>query len=145
MQVTSSGIFISLKLIHSRKADCPMLVTPSGMTVFWHPKISVLLFVSINALQFSRLSYAVFPASTFIVSRPLHSPNARYPISTTPFGIINSFKLLQPLNALPCISVTSSGRLISFKLLQFSNAQAWIHLTPSGRLMLINPLQPENT
>ena len=50
--------------LQSSKAAYPMLVTELGMTVFGHPAISVLVFVSMMALLLPRESYTVFPLST---------------------------------------------------------------------------------
>ena len=70
MFVTLLGIVTDVKLEQPSKAPAPMLVTLLGMTVFLHPAISVLVAVSIIALQFSRESQIVLPSSTIIDSKP---------------------------------------------------------------------------
>ena len=40
MLVTESGITMLVKLLQPENADEPMLVTESGITVFWHPTIN---------------------------------------------------------------------------------------------------------
>ena len=70
MLVTLLGMVIDVKLEQPSKAPAPMLVTLLGMTVFLHPAISVLVAVSIIALQFSRESQIVLPSSTIIDSKP---------------------------------------------------------------------------
>ena len=56
MLVTELGIVTDVKPSQPRKAYSPMLVTELGMIVFLHPVISVLVAVSIMALQLLRLS-----------------------------------------------------------------------------------------
>ena len=56
MLVTLLGMVIDVKPEQKLKAPSPMLVTLLGMTVFLHPYTSVLVAVSIIALQFSRES-----------------------------------------------------------------------------------------
>ena len=71
MLVTLLPMVIEVRPLQPEKADCPMLVTLLGIFVFGQPAISVLDAVSIIALQLSRESYFVFPASTLIEVRPL--------------------------------------------------------------------------
>ena len=52
-------------------------VIDAGILVFMQPAISVLLAVSMIALQLSRESYAVLPSSTFMHVRPLQSSNLK--------------------------------------------------------------------
>ena len=68
MYVTLSGIVITVKFSKSN-AVFPILVTLYGITVVMHPRISVLLSVSIIALQLSRLSYIGFLSSTVMLVR----------------------------------------------------------------------------
>ena len=56
MLVTLLGMVIDVKPLQAEKATSPMPVTLLGMTVFLNPAISVLVAVSIIALQFSRES-----------------------------------------------------------------------------------------
>ena len=56
MLVTLLGIVTEVKEEQPEKALYPMLVTLLGIIVFRQPVISVLVEVSIIALQFSRLS-----------------------------------------------------------------------------------------
>ena len=48
-----------------------MLVTDEGMVVVLQPAIRVLLVVSIIALQLSRESYFLLPASTLMLVKPV--------------------------------------------------------------------------
>ena len=56
MLVTELGMVTLVKPVQPEKATNPMLVTELGMVVFLHPAISVLVAVSIIALQPLRLS-----------------------------------------------------------------------------------------
>ena len=69
------------------------------MVVFLHPTISVLVAVSIIALQLLRLSYTVLPLETVIEVSPLQPENAPYPIVVTVFGMVTEVSPLQPENA----------------------------------------------
>ena len=60
-----------------------MVVTLLGIILVLHPTISVFVAVSMMALQFSRESYFVLFASTFIEVRPEQRENAPYPIVVT--------------------------------------------------------------
>ena len=61
-----------------------MLVTVLGMMVFLQPATKVLVAVSIIALQLSRLSYIVFPASTTMEVKEEQPMKAELPILVTP-------------------------------------------------------------
>ena len=79
MEVTLFGIVREVKPEQLEKAAPPMEVTPCGMKEFLHPKIRVLLAVSIRALQLSRESYVGLPSSTIIdvkLVQPLMAPNS---------------------------------------------------------------------
>ena len=56
MIFTLLGNVSSVNSLHQPKAESPMLVTPLGMTLFLHPAINVLVFLSIIELQLSRES-----------------------------------------------------------------------------------------
>ena len=56
MLITELPMVTDVKPSQPRKAYSPMLVTELGMIVFLHPVISVLVAVSIMALQLFRLS-----------------------------------------------------------------------------------------
>ena len=69
-------------------APSPMLVTELGIMVDWQPAMSVLLAVSIIALQLSRESYIVLPLSTTIevrLSQPASTANS---MLVTELGIV---------------------------------------------------------
>ena len=76
-----------------------MLVTLLGMVVFLQPVISVLLAVSIIALQALRESYTAFPLSTVIEVKVGQFRNACSPILFTLLGINIDARLEQPSNA----------------------------------------------
>ena len=65
---TLFGIVILFKVLQPANAVLPILVTLSGISVFLHPKIKVLVSVSIIALQFSLESYFVLLLPTTIFS-----------------------------------------------------------------------------
>ena len=75
-----------------------MLVTLLGMVVVLHPCISKLSAVLISALQLSRESYTVFPASTLILSRLLQLKNAFSPMFATLLGMVMVLSALQLMN-----------------------------------------------
>ena len=66
-----SGRVMSFNSSQKAKALLAIFVTELGMTVIEQPKISVLLIVSIIALQLLRESYTGFPSDTIILLRPL--------------------------------------------------------------------------
>ena len=98
-----------------------MLVTDEGMVVVLQPAIRVLLAVSIIALQLSRESYFVFPASTLMLVKPVQSSNALYPMLVTDEGMVMLVKPVQP-----------------------ENAHSPMLVTDEGMVMLVKPVQPEN-
>ena len=86
--VTLFGIVIEVREEQLRKAPLARVVIVLGMIVFLHPLISVLVAVSISALQFSRLSYLALPFSTTIDTRLVTSSGKKEsPILTTLLGI----------------------------------------------------------
>ena len=72
---TPSGMVIVVSLLHSEKAFMPMDITLLGIRVLMHPLISVLVSVSIIALQLSRESYLGLSEDTAIDVRPLQLLN----------------------------------------------------------------------
>ena len=99
MSVTLAGMSIDSRLEQPLKADSPMLVTVAGMTVFLHPATSLLVRVSIIALQSSRQSYLVLPLATVMLA-----------------------KLEQPRNEVERMLVTFSGMVIDARLEQLEKA-----------------------
>ena len=69
--VTDAGMSMLVRPVQPRNALSPMAVTELGTVVFMQPATSVLLAVSMMALQLSRESYAVLPALTFMLARPV--------------------------------------------------------------------------
>jgi len=88
MLVTLLGMVMDVRLEQSWNALSPMLVTLLGMVVFLQPAISVLLAVSIIALQLSRESYFVFPDSTFMEVSKEQPENAADPMLVTLLGMV---------------------------------------------------------
>ena len=86
--------------------------------VFIHPRIKVLDFVSIMALQLSLLSYFVFPFSIIIEVRASQPSKAYSPILVTEFGIVIEVRLEQYPKALSPILVTEFGIVIEGRLEQ---------------------------
>ena len=68
ISVTEPGMCISVRLEQPPKADAPMVVTPSGMTVFLQPETSLCSSVLIMALEPSGELYTVLPASTVMLA-----------------------------------------------------------------------------
>ena len=64
--LTLSGIEMDFKPKQSVNASDAIVVTPLGIMVLAQPNSNVFVFVSIMALQFSRLSYLGFLSSTII-------------------------------------------------------------------------------
>ena len=99
-----------------------MLVTLLGMVVFLQPAIRVLLAVSIIALQLLRESYFLFPLSTDIEVRLLHSLNAYLPMLVTLLGMVTEVRPEQLWNALSPMLVTLLGISMEVSLEQPENA-----------------------
>ena len=71
MVVTLSGMVMFVRPEQPENAELPIVVTLDGMVVVLQPAISVLVEVSIIALQLSLLSYFEFPASTCMLVSPV--------------------------------------------------------------------------
>ena len=99
-----------------------MLVTlPSvGITLFLHPAIKVLLFVSIK--QLPALWYTLLFLSTVMLSRLEQPENAEEPMLVTLFGIVMLVRLEQYLNAQSPMLVTLFGIVMLVIFEQLSNA-----------------------
>ena len=94
MLVTPSGITQFFNPV-SAKALLPIAVIVLGMVEFSVPHTKVLVAVSTIALQFSLLSYFLFPSSTtmdFRLGQPL---NIRLPILDTLAEILIDSRLVQ--------------------------------------------------
>ena len=111
---------MEVKLEQHQKALGPMLVTVSGMMVFWQPETNLLDAVLIIALQ------------------PLRESNHGFSDETT--TLVN---FLQPVNGLYPILETETGITTEVKPEQFSKAPESINVTDSGIVMDINPEQPQ--
>ena len=95
--VTLFGMVIDVKDELLEKALSPIAVMVLGMLVFLHPKIRVLVAVSIIALQLLRLSYTLLSAATVMDSRELH-PSKDLFILMTLLGMVIEVREEQPLN-----------------------------------------------
>ena len=95
-----------------------MLVTELGMIVLLHPVISVLVAVSIMALQLFRLSNTVLFSSTTILVKPLQREKALWPMLVTDIPIVTDVKPSQPRKAYSPMLVTELGIVTDVKLLQ---------------------------
>ena len=96
-----------------------MRVMSFGMIVFLQPEMSVLLDVSIIALQLLRESYIELRLSTLIFLRliqPVSTPLSE--IFLTPSGIVILVRLAQLSNAPYPMLVTFSGIIILVRLEQ---------------------------
>ena len=76
-----------------------MVLTSFGIIVDTHPVISLLVAVSIIALQLLRESYTGLPSSTTIEVKPEQLEKGFSPISVKFFGIVMEVNLEQPEKA----------------------------------------------
>ena len=106
-----------------------------GIMVFLHPIISVLLLVSMIALQLSRESYFVLPFSITIEVKPVQPRNAASPMDVTLLGMVIEVKPLHSWNAKFPIDVTLLGMVIEVKPEQPSNAELPIDITLLGMII----------
>ena len=120
---TESGIAISVSPVQPSKAPFPIAVTELGITVPLQPAISVLLSVSIMALQLSRESYFLLPAETVIVVRLSHWLNNASPMVVNDAGISMLVSPQQQENACSPISCTELGIVIAVSPVQSWNLQ----------------------
>ncbi len=120
------------------KALGPIATTPSGIVVFLQPFISVLVFVSIRALQLLRLSYTVLPLSTVIVSNELHQPKALLPMLVTLAGMVMDVRLALLKAELPIV-VTVLGIVMVAVKRQPAKAPAPIICTLAGMVEFLQP------
>ena len=125
--------------MQSRKAQSPILVTLSGIMVFWQPRISVLVAVWIIALHCSRLSYTVLPSATTIEVREEQCQKALFTILVTPSGITMEVREEQPSKACFPILVTLSGITMEVREEQYLKAELPILVTPSGIMVFWQP------
>ena len=117
-----------------------MLVTDEGMVVVLQPATRVLLAVSIIALQLSRESYFVLPASTLMLVKPVQRSNAYLPKLVTDEGMLTLVRPVQSLNA-PCpMLVTDEGMVMLVKPVQRENAEPPMLVTDEGMVMLVRPV-----
>ena len=95
-----------------------MLVTELGIVVFSQPFIKVFVAVSMRALQLSRESYVVLPASTLIDVSPEQPLNAKLPMLVTELPIVIDVRPEQPMNAYSPILITELGMVIEVRPVQ---------------------------
>ena len=152
MEITELGMVIDVKPLHSRNAFSPMVITVLGITVFLQPAISVLVAVSMMALQSLRLSYTVFPVSTCIDVRPLQPWNALPSMEITELGIVMDVKPLQLLNAAIAMVVTVLGItvflqpaisvLVAVSMMALQSLRLSYTVFPVSTCIDVRPLQP---
>ena len=110
-------------------------MTESGITVFWHPVIRLLLAVWIIALQLLRLSYIGLSFATVMEVNPLHPVKAFPPIEVTEFGMVMEVSPLHPRKASSPMVVTVLGMFTEFKPLQLLKAREAIAVTEFGMIV----------
>ena len=93
MLVTFSGIVIDVKSRQLENAHNPLLETSLGIIVFLHPRINLLVAVSIIALQLLRLSYLGLPDCTIMEVRLLQWKKAELPIFVILLGMNREVRL----------------------------------------------------
>ena len=141
IEVTELGMVTEVKPVQPSKALPPIDVTELGIVEFMQPAISVLVSVSMMALQLLRESYFVFPLSTTIDVNPVHSIKALSPIEVTKLGIETAVKQLSCQNANSSIAVTEDGMVISCNLGHNENEYPAIVVNELGRFIDVRFLQ----
>ena len=96
ISVTELGMVTLVRLVQPENAFHPMVVTEEGIMVALQPSTSVLLAVSMIALQLSRESYFVLPAATLMLVRPMQPANAPLPMVVTELGMVMLVRPVQP-------------------------------------------------
>ena len=109
------------------------------MTVFLQPATSVLVSVSMTALQFSRESYTVFPLSTDIAAKALQPSKTSIPIDVTLLGMVTDVRPVQKLKASLPIDFTLLGMVNDFRPVQFSKALSPMPVTLLGMTVFMQP------
>ena len=107
MEVTALGMVINVRPLQPRNASFPIKATVLGITVFLQPAISVLVDVSMMALQSLRLSYTAFPASTCIDVKPLQKENTWIPMVVIELGMVTDVRPLHSQKAASMMPVTA--------------------------------------
>ena len=87
---TDFGMTMLVRPVQPLKAPSSISVTESGMTVFLHPAIKVLLSVSMMALQLSRESYFSLLYDTTMLVRPVQPEKSEPPITVTDLPMTSS-------------------------------------------------------
>ena len=141
MLVTLSGIFIDVRPEQSEKAEEPMLVTLSGMTVFLHPATRVFVAVHIIALQLLRLSYIGLSDATMMDVKPEQPLKAELLMLVTLLGIFIDVRPVQSLNVSISMLVKLSGRVMEVRPEQPLKASQPMLLTLLGIVMDVRPVQ----
>ena len=122
MDSTALGMVMEVSPVQPRKAYSPMAVTVLGMTVFMQPVISLLVAVSMMALQLLGELYTVLLVFTVIDSRELQSLNGLVvPIFVTEAGITMEVKPVFQKALLP-MDVNELGNSMVVKLVQLWKA-----------------------
>ena len=119
-----------------------MLVTEFGMIVLWHPTTSVLVAVSIMALQLLRLSYARLLESTAMDVRPLQPKKAWSPMLVTELGMVTEVRPLQQVKAKLPMLVTELGIVTEVRYPQPEKASLPMLVTELGMVTEVRPMQP---
>ena len=113
---------MEVRLDKYSNARSPILVTEFGIIVFVHPAISVLVFVSIIALQSFLESYVAFPFSIFIEVRLVQPAKTPLPMAVTLLGMVMEVRPVQWENAPPML-VTLLGMVTEVRPEQSWNAE----------------------
>ena len=120
------------------KAKLPIVATVLGIVVGLHPVMSLLVAVSIIALQPFLLSYTVLPASTVMDVKLLQYTKALPSMWVTEAGMVIEVNLVQSLKALCSIFVTELGMVMDCNLVA-SNAKIPIVVTEEGMVTEVKP------
>ena len=125
--------------VQPENASLPMLVTLDGIAVVLQPAISVLLEVSIIALQLSLLSYFEFPASTLILVSPVQPEIIPFPILSTFDGMVMLVRPEQLEKAEEPMLVTLDGMVMLVRPEQLEKAEEPMLVTLDGMVMFVRP------
>ena len=109
--------------------------------MFFKPKTSLFVAVSIIALQLSRLSYFALPTATLMLARPVQPLNAEPSMLVTLLGIAILVRPVQPLKAEEPMLVTLLGISMLVRPVQPLKAEEAMLITPSGMVTFTRPVR----
>jgi len=130
--------------LHPLKAELPMLVTPSGITMlvskpqFPKARSSIVTTVSGNTIV---CTTAANPIMTRVLGASQSTPSSMTK-DVLPAAILRSDSDRQPTNGLPSMVVSVLGKEMVVRELHPLTSSSPMLVTPSGMTMLVRELQP---